>query len=424
MFIVYDIVAFFVTLFYLPRYILKNKFHPGFLMRFGFLPKTAVFKERPVWIHAVSVGEAMAVKNLAEALRREFSGVKFVISTVTPTGNTIARNIARDGDAVLYLPLDFSFIVNKVITRINPRLFIIVETELWPNLISCLSQKKIPVIVVNGRISDASYKGYRSLKFLLASFLNKVTLFCVQSRRDAERFADIGVDNTIIKVAGNMKFDREEPSVLLEKQGQDYRLRLGLSSREKFLVAGSTHPGEEEELLRVYTRLMALFPGLRLLLAPRHPERAAEVEKIIVSFGLCPRRFSRLTDKQPSFNARTIMVLDTIGDLVSVYRAADIVFVGGSLIPRGGHNILEPAVLGKAVLFGPHMFNFRDITDLFLSNDSAISVRDAAGLQESITRLLNDPGQLIQLGRRAQELIEKQRGATAATVRSIKSILC
>jgi 3-deoxy-D-manno-octulosonic-acid transferase len=424
MFIIYDIIAFFVALVYLPRYILKNKFHQGFLMRFGFLPKTAVFKERPVWIHAVSVGEAMAVKNLAEALREGIPGVKFVISTVTPTGNTIARNISRDGDKVLYLPLDFSFIVNKVITRINPRLFIIVETELWPNLISCLYRKKVPVIVVNGRISDASYKGYRSIKFLLAPFLNKVTLFCVQSRRDAERFAAIGVRSTKIKVAGNMKFDVEAPPVPLEKKGQDYRLRLGLSPREKLLVAGSTHPGEEEGLLRVYTHLKPLFPGLRLLLAPRHPDRAAEIEKVIAGFGLLPVRFSRPPDKQPSFNAQTVVILDTIGDLISVYRAADIVFIGGSLIPRGGHNILEPAVLGKAVVFGPHMFNFRDITDLFLSNQAAISVRDIGGLEESITRLLNDPDQLIKLGRRAQELITKQRGATAVMLSSIKEILC
>ncbi|MFA6216842.1 MAG: 3-deoxy-D-manno-octulosonic acid transferase [Candidatus Omnitrophota bacterium] len=424
MFIVYDIVALFVALVYLPRYIFKNKFHSGFLARFGFLPKTLLFKERPVWIHAVSVGEAMAVKNLAEALRREFPEVKFVISTVTPTGNTIARNISRDGDKVLYLPLDFSFIVNKVITRINPRLFIIVETELWPNLISCLYQRKIPVIVVNGRISDASYKGYRSIKFLLSSFLNKVTLYCVQSLRDAERFADIGVCNTRIKVAGNMKFDIQEPAVLLEKKGQDYRLRLGLSSQEKFLVAGSTHPGEEEEILQVYTRLMPLFPGLRLLLAPRHPERAGEIEKTISRFELSFVRFSRLRDKQPCFNAQTVMILDTIGDLVSVYRAADIVFVGGSLIPRGGHNILEPAVLGKAVIFGPHMFNFRDITDLFLSNQAAVSVSDGQGLQDSITRLLNNPDEIIQLGQRAKKLIVEQRGATEANVKVIKEILC
>ncbi|MCX5703052.1 MAG: 3-deoxy-D-manno-octulosonic acid transferase, partial [Candidatus Omnitrophica bacterium] len=352
MFIIYDFIFLVFTLIYLPIYLLRKKFHPGFLTRLGILPGNLSL-DRPIWIHAVSVGEAMAIKGLLEGLRK-VSNKNFVISTVTNTGNKIAQGLAGGGDFVTYLPLDFSFIVRSVINRINPSVFVIAETEIWPNLISYLSRKKIPVITVNGRISDASFKGYLSIKFLLKPILEKVTLFCVQSERDAQRLSCLGVSQDKIRITGNMKFDIKGHKI----EGlADYRLKLKLGPQDKLLVAGSTHPGEEELILEAYKDLCRDFGDLKLVIAPRHPQRCKEVAKIVSRAGFRSVFISSLPAQCPSCMTSPVFLLDTVGQLVSFYALADIVFVGGSLVKKGGHNILEPASCAKPILFGPYMFN-------------------------------------------------------------------
>ncbi|MEK7578445.1 MAG: 3-deoxy-D-manno-octulosonic acid transferase [Patescibacteria group bacterium] len=433
MFILYDLIFILFALFYLPIYILRRKFHPGFLMRLGIYPKK--IKEqlrgvRPIWLHAVSVGEALASRRLLEGLHSEYPGKQIIISTVTPAGNKIALSIAKERDSVIYLPLDISFIVKYVLSFINPSVFIIAETEIWPNLISCLNTRNVPVIVVNARISDGSYRGYRLIKFLLKPILDKINLFCVQTETDYLRLLDLGAEEEKIKITGNMKFDnhaclpagREDTDFFTDYT--QFRRKLGLKDNERLMVAGSTHHGEEEIILNAYKELSRGFPEARLLIAPRHPERSREIERLALNYGFAVVFISglpapRVSAGQPA----TVFILDTIGQLMNFYAIADIVFVGGSLIKKGGHNILEPAVYGKPIIFGPWMFNFRDIASLFLKHKASLLVHNEGELKESIKNLLNNPAAAQELGRRAKELIAQNQGAATRNLENIKNYL-
>lgn len=418
MFIIYDLIFFFVALVYFPFYFLKGKFHRGFSQRLGFLPSSLKL-DRPVWIHAVSLGEALSAKLLLQEMRRSWPLKKFVISTVTPTGNKIAKTLAQEQDLVIYLPLDFSFIVNSVLKRINPSLFVILETELWPNLITSLYRRNIPVAVVNTRISDGSFRGYKLIRFFLRPIVNRVNLFCAQTQRDAQRLLILGVLEEKIRVTGNLKFDIVKDFPLQNSRGcagKEYRLKLGLTAQEKLFIAGSTHPGEEEIILSAYKDLLKDYPGLKLLIAPRHPQRASDLEALVKKFNFTPLRISLLRG-QPEPGA--VFLLDTVGELMSYYAASDIVFVGGSLIRRGGHNILEPAMQAKPVLFGPYMFNFRDIADLFLDKSAAILIHNQDELKEKMRFLLDHPDEAAQLCRRGREVILSNQGSTARDMECI-----
>lgn len=418
MFIVYDLIFLIFVIIYLPIYFFRKKFHQGFWLRLGILPKDLEL-ERPIWLHAVSIGEVMAVKSLIEELRNIYATKKFVISTVTATGNKVAQGIAKEYDFVTYLPLDFSSIVRSVIDRINPSIFIIAETEIWPNLINYLYKKNIPIVVVNGRISDVSFRGYSSIKFLLKPVLEKISIFCMQTERDADKLMHLGVPKVNIHITGNMKFDT---AVYKEKVKDSIELRskLDLDPQDKLFAAGSTHPGEEEIILEAYKDLQTQFSNLKILIAPRHPERSKDIAKISSRFGLCGIFISTLTAGSPSRVIKPVFILDVIGQLGNFYSIADIVFVGGSLIKRGGHNILEPAFLGKPILFGPYMFNFQDIADLFLCNKASIMVYDQEELKINIQDLLNNPAKIIELGQRARQLILENQGATKRNVELLR----
>ncbi len=421
MFIIYDLIIAVFAFVYLPVYLFRRKFHPGFLMRFGILP-SGLDLNRPIWIHAVSVGEAMAIKSLVRELRATCPQKRFFISTVTPTGNKIARGIAKETDFVSFFPLDLSFIVRNVVDKIKPCLFIITETEIWPNLISYLYRKNIPVVLVNGRLSDRSFKGYLSIKFLLKPILNKIKLFCVQAPGDRDKLLRLGVPEDKIKVTGNMKFDNTDYADL-EKDGREYRLKLGLGPDEKLLVAGSTHPGEEEIILDVYKELTSEFPGLKLLIAPRHPERAGQIENIVSEYGFRTLFVSALPCKSCNCVSNPVFILDRIGELVDFYNIASIVFVGGSLIKKGGHNILEPASLGKPVITGPYMFNFRDIASLFLENKACLMAHNREELRINIKDLLDNPDKITLLSQRAREIILHNQGATARNLECISNYI-
>ena len=439
MYILYDLIFLLFATAYLPIFLFRKKFHRGFKMRLGILPKHLKL-EHPIWVHAVSVGEVMAVRHLIEDLRAAYPDKKLVISTVTTTGNKIAKGIAREGDFVPYLPLDLSFIIRGVVDKIQPSAFVLVETEIWPNLISYLYRKNIPIVVVNGRISDASFNGYLGIRFLLKPVLNKINLFCVQTERDAERLIRLGAAKNKLEITGNMKFDigdytpacrqagifplKRDPASREKRDYTDYKIKLGLKAEEKLFVCGSTHPGEEEIILEVYKNLCNDYPDLRLLIAPRHPERASEIARLIKKFGFEVIRISLLNRRtgEPA-NRRTVFVLDTVGQLMNYYCLADFVFVGGSLIKKGGHNILEPASQEKPILFGPYMFNFRDIAGLFIENKACILVHNRDELSLSIRDLLNNPAGMATLGKRAKELILENQGATKRNLGCIKKLL-
>jgi 3-deoxy-D-manno-octulosonic-acid transferase len=421
MFIIYDLFFLIFAIVYLPIYLFKGKFHQGFLNRLGFLPAVHDLNQ-PIWIHAVSVGEVLVVRSLFEQLKNIYPNKKFVVSTVTPTGNSIARKFVGQGDLLIYLPLDFSFIISGVIRKIDPALVIIAETELWPNFISSLNKNKIPLVIVNGRISDNSFSGYQKIKFLIRPILNKISLFCVQSQTDALRLKVLGVDSDKVKISGNMKFDIRPPA----RSAQDYaiyRQKLLLGADDMLLVCGSTHPGEEDALISIYKKLLKDFPKLKILFAPRHPQRSQEIGRLILASGFRPLFVSCGIKECTSCCSRPVFVLDQIGHLFDFYNAADIVFVGGSLVKKGGHNILEPASLKKPVVFGPQMFNFRDIANLFVENKAALKALDAFDLEVKIRLLLQDKDLARQMGKRAFDLLEQSSGATARNLELIKNFI-
>jgi len=415
--ILYNLAFIIFAFFSLPVYLFKRKTIGGLPARLGRLPKNLNL-ENPIWIHAVSVGEAFAMRGIIEGLRLAYPGRKFVISTVTSTGNRIAKTLAKEGDFVTYLPFDLSFVTKKVISKINPCVFVIAETEIWPNLISSLFRNNIPVIIVNARISDKSYRGYLLAKYLLRGILLKVTLFCAQSQRDALRLSSLGVEPDKIIVTGNIKFD-QSPS--LKFDAAYFRKRLKLNSNEKLLVAGSTHPGEEKIMLEVYKDLLSSHPGIRLLIAPRHPERARQVETLVSDAGFIPQKISLLKDAA-SFKG-SVFILDTVGELVSFYCAADVVFMGKSLVKGGGQNILEPSFAGKPVIFGPLMNNFRDITQLFLDNKAAIMINNAEELKQAIDGLLGNKIDAKALIDNANKVIAINKGATKRNIDLIRNFI-
>ena len=420
MFIIYDLIFLIFALVNLPLYFIRGKLNAGFLRRLGFLP-AQLSLHRPIWIHAVSVGEAISIKGLLEQLRQAYPAKKLVISTVTTTGYKIAQGLVKEGDFLTYLPLDFSFIVRGVLKRINPCMFIIAETEIWPNLIICLDKLKIPVITVNGRISDGSYGGYRLIKYFIRPILRMVKQFCVQSDLDAQRLRSLGVDQQKIQVTGNVKFDISLNPVL-EVDVLTYRTKLWLGQFDKLLVCGSTHPGEEKIIFAAYQELLLVFPNLKLLIAPRHPERAQEVSHLATDSGFMPVFISSISGACPTCINKAVFVLDTIGELFNYYSASDIVFVGGSLVKQGGHNILEPASLKKPIIFGPYMFNFRDMSELFLANQAALVASDTQELVNKVKEILGSSLLAKGLVERAFDLIIKNRGATQKNIQIIKQL--
>lgn len=361
----------------------------------------------------------MTVKNLASLLKIAYPQKRFVFSTVTPTGNRIIKGIAGKDDFVAYLPLDLSIIVNKVLNLIKPCIFVIAETELWPNLIYSLKRRNIPVIVVNGRISDKSFKRYKAAKFLLKRTLGGIDFFCVQTKLDAMRLNSLGVAQRKIKVTGNMKFDIQVKAV----NSQNVKEKLGLRETDRLLVAGSTHTGEEEIILDAYKVLSRDFKELRLLIAPRHPQRSSQIQEIVSGFGFRPVFISESDPVCKDCLTLPVFILDTIGELIYYYAASDLVFVGGSLVKKGGHNILEPAALGKPVIFGPFMFNFKEITDLFMKSQAGIMVKDRNQLIEQARKLLSEPALAERFSLAARNLITESKGATNANLSVIKGFL-
>ena len=418
MFILYDLINLIFIVVYLPVFLLKKKMHPGFARRFGFYPKTALFS-RPVWIHAVSVGEMVNMRQLFSGLSASFPDTQYVFSTVTPTGNRIASGLARTNDAITYLPLDLSFVVRSVLNRIRPRLFIIAETEFWPNLLSGLYRRGVPVIIVNGRISDRSIAGYMRLRWLLAPLLRTIALLCMQTQADADRVIMLGARPAAVKVTGNMKFDQRVPASL--KQDDRRKKRLGIQPGEKCFIAGSTHPGEESQVMAAYKSLVAQNPRVRLVIAPRHPERSTAVEACVRQYGFEPACISKMNT--PSASPSGVFIVDTIGELLSYYAIADVVFVGGSLVRHGGQNFLEPASLGKPVIVGPSLHNFKDIARQFLDRQAVVLVHNAEELARAVTLLLIDGRKAADVVQRAQQLIQQNVGATERNLSYIKDFM-
>lgn len=414
----YDILYFLGLIFYLPSLILKGKWHAKFPMRFGCCPKELEEKLKTtenIWIHAVSVGEILAVAKLIHTFHTFFPNNTIVLSTATQTGYTIAQSKFNKEAVVLLAPLDFSFVVKKFIRLINPKMYIIAETEIWPNLFGQLIKKKIPIIVVNGRISDKAFKGYKRVKVFLKQIISRVNVFGMQSAMDAQRIKELGALESSIHLTGNLKFDDFDP------KEQQERLDLGFRNNEDIWIAGSTHPGEEEIILTVFQKLLKGFPKIRLVIAPRHIERAEEVIKLISQKGFSAVKFTEV--HQHVLNQKTIIVVNTLGHLRTLYSLARVVFVGKSLVGRGGQNIIEPAFFGRPILVGPNMDNFKSIVEMFLREKAIIQVQNVDELYQKIYELLRNPQQINLIGNLARNIVQKNQGATMKTIDLIKKFL-
>ena len=429
MYVLYTTVSFVLFLVLLPRFVYQavryRKYVTSLRQRLGYLPVSFnVDGEESIWIHAVSVGEALAARTLVRELKARYPSLRLFMSTTTVTGQQVAAHQVTEADGVFYFPLDFPFIVRRTLRLVNPRLFLMVETEIWPNLLRACRRSGVKTAVVNGRISARSYPRYRLVRPLFRRVLADVDRFCMQSRESADRLIDLGADPARVTVTGNLKFDslRDVPAATGADRAKPRVLRFfDVPADRPVLVAGSTMAGEESLVLKAFERMRADVPRALLVLAPRHPERFGEVEQLARNEGFKTTRRTQLTiDEDP---AADVVVLDTIGELAQLYRAATVVFVGGSLVPTGGHNILEPAAFGRAILFGPHMQNFQEIAAAFLERGAGIEVRDEWQLEAAFRELLHDAARRQALGRAAQAIVDANQGARERTLEAIAALL-
>jgi 3-deoxy-D-manno-octulosonic-acid transferase len=401
------------------RFATSRRFRRGLKQRLGFVPVRAGTGPC-VWIHGVSVGEVKAAGALARGLRERFPGYEIVFSATTQTGFELARDLYRES-LLFYYPLDAFWIVSRVFRRVRPSWIVLVELEIWPNLLLRADRAGVPVMVVNGRISERSWRGYRRLRSFLPEF-TRIRHTCAQNETYRERFLDIGVPPERVSVTGNVKFDNLRTCAEATPDPELARL-FGIAVGDCVFVAGSTHPGEERAALEAARRVREGGTALRLIVAPRHPQRLAEVLAELQSLGGDPVRLTELRSGVARPSPSATYVVDTIGELERVYTLAAVVFVGGSLFPKGGHNVLEPAALGKAVLFGPHTFNFDAETALLLERRAARRVQSDAELAEALGELLADREEAARMGRAAIGAIEENRGATARTIAALEPIL-
>jgi 3-deoxy-D-manno-octulosonic-acid transferase len=393
--------------------IFSSKNRDMFLQKLGFVPGTvwAGCRGEPrIWIHAVSMGEVSAVHPLVRELRTRYPGAAIMLSTTTLSGIQVARERVREADAVFFFPFDVPIILRRVLRRARPGLFVLAETELWPNVLRLAKIAGARTLLVNGRISERSFPRYRRSRFFWTSVFEYLDRLSMIRVLDGERVIIAGANPVHVFVNGNCKFDQAALSVN-PTQAEEMRRLLGLGETDRVFVAGSTHEGEEEAVLQAYREMLAKHPGLILILVPRHIDRVPRVEKLLTQTGFGDYILrSRLN--AGGRGGRRVVLWDTFGELFKVYSAADLVFCGASLVPKRGQNILEPAAWGKAVLYGPSMEDFMDAKELLESCFAGITVRSAAELAEKGSYLLDHPQDLANRGRLGREAVLGNQGAT------------
>lgn len=400
-----------------------KKYVASVRQRLGYLPLSFnMDRDESIWIHAVSVGEVLTARPLVRDLRARYPHLRMFLSTTTVAGQEVAKRNVPDLDGVFYFPFDLALFVRRTIDIVRPRLFVMIETEIWPIVLRECRVRRVKTAIVNGRLSERSYPRYRLIRGAMRRVLADIDRFCVQSQAAAGRFIELGAKPERITVTGSLKFDALEGAVPVQARGRDRALRyFRLPPARPVLVAGSTMKGEERPVLRAFRRVRVASPSTLLILAPRHPERFTEVERLCHEEGFkTVRRTDLAIDTEPRCD---IVILDTVGELATIYQLATVVFVGGSLVPTGGHNILEPAAFGKPTMFGPHMSNFRDIAHTFLSNHAAVQVTSEDDLCDTLVSLMSDPVRRARLGAAARALVAANRGAKDKSIRVLADLL-
>lgn len=405
--------------FILARLFWRGRREPAYrqrwLERLGFYAK-APSSSPALWFHAVSVGEAEAAFPLVRAMAQRLPESPILVTTTTPTGSARVRAVLGETVTHIYLPYDLPGPVTRFLQTFKPRLAVIMETEIWPNLYRACAVRGVPLAIVNARLSQRSVKGYKRLGSFTRDTLACARLIAAQSEADAGRFLEVGADPDAVKVAGNIKYDMELPA---DYRQQAHALRESLFGARPVWIAASTHEGEEALILQAHVQLRAAHPGLLLVLVPRHPPRFEPVAALCLAQDL---RLARRSAGESGQSA-DVFLADTLGELRLFYGAADLAFVGGSLVPVGGHNVLEPALAGVPVLFGPHMFNFAEAGRLLLEAGGAVQVRDAEELAAQADRLLHDAEQRKRMGENARRFVETGRGALARVEEALVGLL-
>jgi 3-deoxy-D-manno-octulosonic-acid transferase len=423
----YNLLAMISIIFVVPYHLYRSitRGRPSALaQRFGFIPAADLEKlegSDVVWIHAVSVGETIAAVPLIKALRRRYPHIKLVLSNVTETGREVAGKIAGV-DLCLYFPFDYPFAVNGSLRKVSPSLILIMETELWPNFIRAANQRGIPVLLVNGRISDKSFHRYLRFKWFFQPILANISALCMQSAEDARRITAMGASATRVQISRNLKYDIAPPLQTSQNRAE-LRRRYLIPEDTLVFTAGSTHNGEDEMVLEAYRAVLNEGAKAFMVLAPRHPERALQVAELLSRAGFSATRRSALDTRRELFASGEVLLLDTVGELLNVYAVSDLVFVGGSLVPNGGHNVLEPASLRVPVLFGPHMNNFKEIAALLLEFSAGVRVADVGELAVMVSSLLADREKRLGMGDNGARLLAENSGSTERHMAVIEQFL-
>ncbi|MER2139474.1 MAG: 3-deoxy-D-manno-octulosonic acid transferase [Succiniclasticum sp.] len=435
MYILYNIlVTFLFIVVVLPYFLYRLVVEKGFAHRFrqsiGLVRREEI---KPVagtdciWLHGASVGEMVAISPLVKEIKKIMPERKVLVSAVTVGGYDMARQIMPEADAIINYPMDLPLVASSMVRRIRPGIFIMVETELWPNFLRTIRERNIPAMMMNGRISEKSAKNYRYLSGLMRDMLDTVSLFCMQSSIDAEYIKKLGADPGKIVVTGNTKFDQTYAEVSPEDLA-NYKTELGLGEDAyPVIVAGSTHRSEEEAVLTSFTALRKKFPHARLIIAPRKLNRIEEIKKVNTKFGYAIGFRSQLKEMKGEMKGQRpefpVILLDTIGELGRIYAMGDIVFVGGSLVHYGGHNVLEPAAHAKPILVGPSMEDFKDSYALLSKAGACRMISDANGLTEAFLEIAGDDVLRKKMGDASIQIIRENRGAALKTIHYLTDLL-
>jgi len=431
MYILYNILIILVFIFlalpyFLYRLVVEKGFGHRFRQNMGLVRReeiAPVADTNCIWLHGASVGEMVAISPLVKEIKNLMPERKILVSAVTVGGYDMARQIMPEADAIINFPLDLPFVASSMVSRIRPGIFIMVETELWPNFLRAIRERNIPAMMMNGRISEKSAKSYRYLSGLLRDMLNTINLFCMQSSIDAKYITQLGADPEKIIVTGNTKFDQTYAEVSPEDLAT-YKTELGLGKDAyPVIVAGSTHRTEEEAVLTSFTALRKKYPHARLIIAPRKLNRIEEIKKVNAKFGYEMGFRSKLKEMEGMRPEFPVLMLDTIGELGRIYAIGDIVFVGGSLVRYGGHNVLEPAAHAKPILVGPSMEDFKDSFSLLSKAGACRMVSDTAGLTEAFLEIADDDVLRKKMGDASIQIIRENRGAALKTIHSLTDIL-
>ncbi len=431
--LLYDIALHLSLTVFLPylffKRITKGKYKSGIGERFGFFEPGRFDSlgsggegrsqgHKILWFHGVSVGETKAIMPLLKRFKEKNENCKILFSTVTPTGQAVAREEgAGFVDVLMYFPMDFAWVVTKVLDLVKPDIFIVVEKEVWPNIVSLLKERGVPVVVANGSISSRSFSNYKKLSMVFKPTFERISKFCAQTKKDGDRALMLGLPEGNLTVTGNIKFDMS-PVELTGQEKNKLLSLLGFSTEDIVFTAGSTHKGEEDKVLEVFGNLKKQFPELKLIIAPRHPERFREVESLIKESG-----HSYICRSSEGADGGDIVLLDTLGELVKIYSVSSICFVGGTLVPIGGHNLMEPSYFGKPVLYGSFLKSYLYMAEMLEDGGGSIRVSGESGLKAALKDLLENKDKISIMGRAGKEVVLKSKGATDKTIEVIESFL-